>query len=67
MIEITIWLLVAVSNGSYNMGTSTVIDRFSSNETCEEVRKQMYEGEPKIANSRWAKCLKATVLREKQG
>lgn len=42
MIEVTIWILVAVSNGSHNMGTSTVIDRFSSHETCEEVRKQMY-------------------------
>lgn len=64
MIEITIWILVAISNGSNNIGISTVIDRFASREACESAMAQLYENKPTVGNSRWAYCIKATVARE---
>jgi hypothetical protein len=56
--------LIAISSGSSNTGNSEVIDRFASAEACDAALIQLYDKEPKVNSSRWAKCVKATVVRE---
>lgn len=64
MIEVTLWILIAVSHGSHNYGNSTVIDRFATADACDAALIQLYEKVPKNSDTRWAKCIKATVVRE---
>lgn len=64
MVEVTLWILIAVSSGSHNSGNSTVIDRFSSETACRATLVQLYEEAWSKSNSSWAKCVKATVVRE---
>lgn len=63
MTEITIWILVAFSNGAYNGGNSTVIDRFASEEACVAARAQTWNAEKTFNNQKWATCIKAKVVR----
>ena len=37
MKTVLVWLLIAISSGSYNQGTTTVVEKFSSKEDCMEV------------------------------
>lgn len=64
MVEVTLWILIAISNGGANIGNSEAIDRFASAEACEEALVQVYDKAPTTTNTRWAKCMKATVVRE---
>lgn len=64
MTEITLWLLIAVSNGGHGSGQTTVIDRFASKATCEAARVQVFpETAPTVSTSRWARCVQAKVAR----
>lgn len=37
MKTVLVWLLIAISSGSYNRGTTTVVEKFSSKEDCMDV------------------------------
>lgn len=39
-----LWILITVSNGAYNGGNVTVVERFASSEDCEIARRLMITG-----------------------
>ena len=41
MTTILVWLLITVSDGYYNRGTSAVLERFADVAECERVRKNI--------------------------
>lgn len=53
-----LWILVAVSDGSYNHGTPVVIGHFVKVEQCEHVRAST---EAIIKNNVQARCIQAEV------
>ena len=63
MIEIMVWLLIAQSDGVYNRGNVSVVERFASEVQCEHVRKNI----PGSGNNFDAKCVQARVLVPKGG
>lgn len=44
MVAATLWILIAVSTGSYNGGTVTVIARFKDLASCAKTASKMPEG-----------------------
>jgi hypothetical protein len=58
MKTIIVWLLITVSNGGYNRGNVTVVDRFPTAETCEFVRQAI----PNKGDDFIARCIQATVV-----
>ena len=59
MTAITLWLLIAVSDGSYNRGNVTVVERFTSAEQCEHVRKSIAN----VGSGHEMRCVQAVVAR----
>lgn len=41
MIEVMLWLLLTTSDGSYNRGTTTVVERFVDKEQCMHVLRNI--------------------------
>lgn len=56
MTTVTVWLLIAVSMGSYNRGTVTTVGQFVSAQDCEAVRKA-------IPNDATTICVQAKLAR----
>lgn len=60
MKEIVVYILIAISDGSYNYGTVTTIAQFASLEKCNQTASQV-SGNNR-PNSVRAKCVKAEIL-----
>lgn len=58
MIEITVWLLILVSDGSYNRGNATELAKFSSAVECQRVGVLI----PGSRGNVIRKCIQATIL-----
>lgn len=50
-----LWLLIVVSDGHYNKGTTNVLERFTDVEQCEHVRKN-------IPGDVRSKCVQSKVV-----
>lgn len=59
MTIITLWLLLSVSDGSYNRGNALVVERFATAEQCEHVRKHL----AKLGSGHDTQCVQAQVAR----
>lgn len=57
MKTILLWLLISVSDGGYNRGNVDVIERFTTQASCEAVMSQIRTSDAKL------QCVKAEVAR----
>lgn len=55
----TVWILVVISFGAYNAGTTTVVDRFPDVKQCEHVLKNIRA----ITDRVEGRCIQATIVR----
>ena len=56
MIEVLVWLLITTSDGSYNRGTTTVVERFIDKEQCMHVMRNIPYKSAQEAN-----CVQARI------
>lgn len=56
MTEVLVWILISVSTGHYNYGTTTVIGYFKDLNQCQHVEKHI------PTNSVVSNCIQARVL-----
>lgn len=59
MSTIVVWLLVSVSYGGPNYGTTTVVAHFASAAACERTRTELLG----VANGLRAGCVRAEVVK----
>lgn len=59
MIEITVWLLILVTDGSYNRGSVTELAKFSSAKECQRVAQLIPDNGGK---NNLRRCIQATIL-----
>lgn len=57
MTTVIVWLLIAVSTGTYNRGTVTVVGSFATVTDCQAVRKHI------PGNNTDTACVQAKLLR----
>lgn len=62
MNTIAIWILLAISNGGYNHGTITVIDRFPSAEACANTMRDLKADRDSTSEVMF-RCVRAEVVR----
>ena len=58
MIEITVWLLILVSDGYNNRGNTSELAKFSNVAECQRVAKLIPENDLSVLR----KCIQATIL-----
>lgn len=58
MLEVLVWLLISESDGSYNRGNVSVVERFRTEEQCERVAKLL----AKTSNNKFTYCIQSNVL-----
>lgn len=58
MTTVTVWILISISAGFYNQGTTTVIAHFADARTCEKAAEQI-----KGANDK--QCIQAEIVATK--
>lgn len=59
MKTVLVWLLITVSDGHYNRGTSAVMERFADVSECERVRKSI----PRDSNAEVKSiCVQARIV-----
>lgn len=58
MKTILVWLLISVSDGSYNRGNVTVVERFATLKDCEHVRAAT----PKAEMQQEMRCVQANIV-----
>ena len=61
MTTVTVWLLISISNGAYNKGTTAVVAKFPTKEACVELEREI----DKMSYFVNLKCIPAKVLVEK--
>jgi hypothetical protein len=64
MTTILVWLLITVSDGYYNRGTSAVLERFADVAECERVRRNI----PRDSNAEVKSvCVQARIVVVEKG
>lgn len=59
MNTIIVWLLISVSDASYNKGTLTVVGKFPDENSCKYVEQNL-----PLKDSISAKCIQAKIVKE---
>lgn len=59
--SVTLWLLLAISDGSYNRGTVTKVGQFATAKDCEAVRSAILKAEK---DNLKALCVQARLVAE---
>ena len=57
MTSVTVWLLIAISNASYNRGTANTLATFATAQSCEQTRARI------PPESTILVCVQATIAR----
>ena len=57
MTSVTVWLLIAISNASYNRGTANTLATFATAQSCEQTRARI------PSESTIVVCVQSTVAR----
>lgn len=58
MSTIVVWLLIAVSDASYNYGTTTVVSKHADQRSCEFVRDNI------PSRMLHARCIQTTIVKD---